>query len=103
MAKSSLCSVEGCGKAVRSNGLCGTHYYRMRARGTTEMSAVFRDAPLHRKILRQLKLNRQSGCWEWQGTVANNSYGHVSIGRRGVAKIWQVHRLFYAHKFGSIP
>lgn len=25
-----------------------------------------------------------SGCWEWQGTIANNGYGHMGIGKRKV-------------------
>lgn len=34
---SKICSVEGCGKSVRSNGLCNTHYYRMWRSGSVEL------------------------------------------------------------------
>ncbi len=42
-------------------------------------------------------------CWEWQGTIANNGYAHISIGPRISAKIYLVHRLFYRLFVEPIP
>jgi HNH endonuclease len=41
-----LCSVEGCGNPVRSKGLCGKHYERVRAHG--DVNADFRSG---RKVI----------------------------------------------------
>jgi hypothetical protein len=42
-----------------------------------------------------------SGCWAWNGTLAQDGYGRVPSGRRGVTI--PAHRLAYEYTKGPIP
>lgn len=49
------------------------------------------------------KSTETDGCWLWHGTVANDGYGHFSIGRRGMARVYPAHRVAYELAYGPIP
>lgn len=46
-----------------------------------------------------IRVDSETGCWIWQGTIAENGYGHV----RFQNKQWVAHRLSWIFYFGSIP
>jgi hypothetical protein len=45
----------------------------------------------------------KKGCWLWGGSKNTNGYGSISIGKRGFAKSYLVHRLSYILHKGKIP
>jgi len=52
------------------------------------------------RLLKKL-IKRESGCWEWQGSITgNNHYGNMRIPQQGLA---YVHRLSYVMHRGPIP
>lgn len=48
---------------------------------------------------RRYRVNPETGCWEWQGTVLDNGYGQIKLDGRKYA----AHRLFYEMHVGRIP
>jgi hypothetical protein len=56
------------------------------------------------RILQRIKINQETGCWEWQGAHANE-YGVVGYGKNGVfgRRRWYAHRLMFTVKNGEIP
>ncbi|MFE3657246.1 HNH endonuclease signature motif containing protein [Streptomyces sp. NPDC059165] len=47
----------------------------------------------------KVRVNAQTGCWEWRGRLATNGYGQLSAGRT----TRQVHRVTYEEHKGAIP
>lgn len=45
------------------------------------------------------RLDKTSGCWEWQGALDAYGYGQSRFN----GKNWRVHRLFYTLLNGPIP
>jgi hypothetical protein len=37
---------------------------------------------LEQRLLRWMRFNRQTGCWEWSGSVGSHGYGQVSFQRQ---------------------
>lgn len=49
------------------------------------------------------KIEKTKTCWMWRGTVANNSYGFISLRVNGKSKNLLAHRVAYEVTRGSIP
>ena len=43
--KQNICSIQGCGKVLRSKGLCHTHYTRQRIHGDPLGGSTFKGEP----------------------------------------------------------
>ncbi len=58
---------------------------------------------IHDRIVANIKVNRQTGCWEWQGgdsgKGSGGGYARMSLNGRTVA----VHLVMYTHYYGYIP
>lgn len=48
------------------------------------------------------KVQKSSGCWEWQGHVGKNGYGQLARGRVGQGVVY-AHRFSWRLHFGEIP
>ncbi len=86
-----ICSVEGCGKDVRSRGLCESHYQKLRRLG-----------PLEPKTTEQRfdeKVNKTDTCWLWTGAKTKYGYGMIWVGGRYA----MAHRYSYERFVGPIP
>ena len=55
------------------------------------------------KIMARVKINKDTGCWEWQGPTSGNGrgggYGRMSLYGQTVA----VHIVMFVNFFGYIP
>lgn len=51
------------------------------------------------RIMNRVKVNPETGCWEWQGGVGAHGYGRIGCGPRRLA----VHRVMYEAIRGTIP
>lgn len=45
------------------------------------------------------KVDKSGECWEWQGSVSPNGYGHIGFEKKNLS----VHRLVYRLTYGEIP
>ena len=59
---------------------------------------------IYQRLIRNIKINKTNGCWEWQGSK-RNGYGRMIIGSRtdGTRKTVSTHRLSYELHYGEIP
>lgn len=99
------CTIEDCGKPVRSRGWCNTHYQRWKTTGTTELRQLgyvdrfwgrvnkAASAPEHRPDL--------GPCWLWTACL-NQGYGRHYRGQRGGGYDY-AHRVSYILAHGAIP
>lgn len=93
-----VCSVEGCDRLAIARGWCGKHYQRWSHNGDPVVGTSLKvNGPLIDRLSARL-LPVPSGCWEWQGSIADG-YGQLGI-RGGTGR---VHRLVYEIVFGPIP
>ncbi len=51
------------------------------------------------RLKRKIKVDKKSGCWEWNGALDRGGYGSFSIAR----KWWSVHRASWFLHNGQIP
>lgn len=84
MAKSRICTVEGCGKPVRSLGLCGSHYFKARRHGDPCGGRKFGyGEPM--RFLTETAANWQSDeCLIWPYPLMDNGYPNISCKGRNV-------------------
>lgn len=89
MAKSRLCSVEGCDKPHYARDYCERHYV-----------LIPKSFPLAEKDLARFmaKVTKTSACWIWHGSQDGNGYGMFRYGR-----MHRSHRIAYQHFVGPIP
>ena len=59
---------------------------------------------VYQRLISHMKINKTTGCWEWQGSK-RNGYGRMIIGSRtdGTRKTVSTHRLSYELHYGEIP
>lgn len=91
------CSVDGCNSPIESLRLCGKHYQRFRAHGTTD--AQVRPSVEDRFWAKVEILS--SGCWIWLGATVlskSNRYGVFDALNEHLA-----HRAAYRLFKGDIP
>jgi hypothetical protein len=51
------------------------------------------------RIRRNVEIDPETGCWNWQLCLKENGYGRVNVG----GKLWHSHRLAYEAFIGEIP
>jgi hypothetical protein len=59
-----------------------------------------------RKNLLSKIIKKDSGCWEWTGSIFKNqygSYGQIRMGRRCANRVLRAHRVSYEYFVGKIP
>lgn len=93
------CSVDGCPRKRKAQGLCPAHYARWQRHGDP---LAGRKVPQFFTSVEQMIENsvaKSNGCWEWIGTRGADRYGRATINKvRG-----QAHRFSYEHFVGPIP
>lgn len=96
-----VCSVDGCENTAIKKGLCDKHYNRKRVHGNVDAVVRERVSPnvsLEDRIINNVKINEETGCWEWQ---KNTCRGYGKMTYKGVKE--SVHRLSYSTFVGEIP
>lgn len=94
------CSLPGCGRPHRCRGLCGAHYYRWRATGSTG-SATIQDRTLSIAERFWARVDASGDCWVWTASCDHKGYGQFSPG--GGVKTQRAHRWAWEHLVGPIP
>ena len=76
MAKSRICSIDGCGKPMRTRGMCAIHYNRMRRTGDPGTVIIRRGAPMQWLLAH---VNYSGGeCLLWPFQRNNSGYATIS-------------------------
>lgn len=89
------CSVDGCNRAMRTRGMCQSHYGKLRR------SDEFETLPI-RSVEDRLKsrlIETANGCQEWTGTTDRKGYGQIGVD----GKRFKAHRLAWELANGPIP
>ena len=58
---------------------------------------------LFRRLERSVKLNQDSGCWEWSKKCHATGYAEISVQINGRRMMVKAHRLMYAITVGPVP
>lgn len=96
---STTCSVPDCNLHAAAKGMCWKHYGNNRRHGNP-ISRV--DWTLD-QTLEAIGWNiTETGCWEWQGNLAPNGYGLLTLTRQGIRNKG-AHRIMYERHVGPIP
>jgi len=48
-----------------------------------------------RRFLKYIKVNRETGCWEWRGYLDKKGYGRLTIRKNNKRNFYLVHRMAY--------
>jgi hypothetical protein len=101
MAKSRICSVDGCGKPSLAKGLCNKHYLRRRSHGS-ENAQVKRKAedgePL--RFLNEVVIVYEgTECLPWPYARSSAGYGQIWNGE----EVLYVHQIVCKAKYGEAP
>jgi hypothetical protein len=102
----SVCSIDGCGRAVNGRGYCITHYRRWRLyRDPMALPGRF-PATFWRKVDKSGPPTPLGRCWLWTGAVDPAGYGRSSTGKGrpgGGGRSGLAHRVSYELVVGPIP
>lgn len=95
------CCIKGCGKPARARGMCVAHYHRLRSGRdmSTPLRQVIRTGPDIDRLKAKVKVNADTGCWEWQASLNTNGYGQFRFRNRPQ----QAHRVSWILHNGEIP
>lgn len=63
------------------------------------MNPPYSVSDLPRTLPRKIKVNDETGCWEWLGTMYPTGYGAIRFADR----LWRAHRLIYTLLVEPIP
>ena len=94
----SICSVEGCGNALHSHGVCGVHWQRWLRRGSYDLLPVRTS---RERFWAQVDKNAPGGCWQWLAPLTRYGYGQFLP--EPPFRSHRVHRLAYEWLVGPIP
>jgi hypothetical protein len=100
----SLCMMDGCEGALEARGLCQKHYLRQWKYGdpnTVLAPTITHGLSIAERLEFHSKLNPDTGCIEWQGSLGGNGYARLEIAPD--RRRQQAHRLAYEINVGPIP
>lgn len=93
--KPSKCSVKGCDEKHKGRGFCNKHYQRFQMFGSPNLPD---KSPIVR-LMKMVKINKKTGCWEFTGSKAKG-YSRILIN----GKLIPAHRFTYEfYKKKKIP
>lgn len=94
-----VCSVFGCNNKKYMKGMCTKHYLRNKKTGDVfSEEFVICDFTVKEKLLFNVKLDKETRCWEWLGRKDKDGYGIMSVGDYPT----RVHRIMYEQIKGDI-
>lgn len=95
------CCIKGCEKPVKASGMCAAHYRRAQEGRdmATPIREMIRSGPDIDRLKAKMKVNDETGCWEWQKSLNTNGYGQFRF--RGRPQ--QAHRVSWILHNGEIP
>ena len=93
------CVIPGCPRPHQGRGYCNKHLECFIRTGNP---IPRRDWPIEDRILDIGWTVTESGCWEWNGTIAVNGYGVITSGKHGLRDA-HMHRLSFEIFNGPIP
>ena len=94
------CSYVGCEKQSKAKGMCNTHNERIRRNGTVELLNPPDRRPVVERIMDNIEIVPESGCWIWMGP-GGETHGNIKI--YGVRTPGRVHRIMWGHVNGPVP
>lgn len=94
------CSYVGCEKQSKAKGMCNTHNERIRRNGTVELLNPPDRRPAVERIMDNIEIVPESGCWIWMGP-GGETHGNIKI--YGVRTPGRVHRIMWEHVNGPVP
>jgi DNA-binding transcriptional regulator YiaG len=94
------CSVAGCGRPKRANGMCTLHDQRMKKHGSTDPRPRSRGSLAVRFWRKVDTQSGPNGCWLWTGGTHKRGYG--TLADQG-GKTIAAHRYSYEMHNGAIP
>ena len=94
-----MCAVFGCNNKKYMKGMCTKHYLRNKKTGDvfSEEFVIF-DFTVKERLLFNVKLDKETRCWEWLGRKDKDGYGIMSVGDYPT----RVHRIMYEQIKGDI-
>lgn len=93
------CAVEHCDRSVKTRGWCERHYMNWRNSGDP---LAWSELDIGGMLRRRGWTVTDPGCWEWNGTIANNGYGVFTAKHLGI-RSGLVHRYSYEYFKEPIP
>jgi len=95
-----ICKVKDCESRCEGLGYCSKHYQRFRRhadhRVVKKRGSII--TPFQR-FKNKVKVNKETGCWEWQAGLNIDGYGQFWYENSGSL----AHRWSYEHFIGKIP
>lgn len=97
-----ICTVEGCERKHKSQGMCDTHYNFFRRNGFVgERRIKSLEERLWEKVDKTPGLGPNGDCWEWRGFVHPTGYGQMA--RDASGRNINTNRAAYLVTKGDIP
>lgn len=94
------CKSEDCDQVASCQGFCMRHYAHQK-----KLGLITTIRPKNRTDLERFhafyKVNKETGCWEWQGGKSGGGYGSFAIG--SPSRKTGAHRYSYESFVGQIP
>lgn len=95
----SACSVSGCARPYRCNGLCALHYSRSLAGRDLATGLKGRPLSLQERFESHCIPEPNTGCWLWIGATGSDGYGKAIVDGRSR----RAHRVSWEMFRGEIP
>jgi hypothetical protein len=92
-----VCSVDGCGQAVVSQGMCVTHHKQALAAGALDLVRVPARTVAERLHQYAVPGADPDSCWAWAGTT-RRGYAQLNVG----GKMQDAHRISYELHHGPL-
>jgi hypothetical protein len=96
-----VCSVDGCGGAIKGHGFCNKHYLRWKNHGTVADGDGSHVSVIDR-FWHYADKRGADECWVWTGTQTGNGYGRIAVGGRN-GGVTSAHRFSCELHHGPAP